>query len=60
MTSLNKTSKIISLKQAIEAKNRSYGHNKNKEKTWRRFIPCYENINDNTTLVYLLIIDPGK
>ena len=57
-TSLNKKSEKISLKQAIEARNRSYGHNKNKEKKWRIYLPCYKEMNDNSSLVYLLIIKP--
>lgn len=58
VTSLNKKSEKVSLKQAIESKNRAYGHNKNKEKIWRRFIPCYKDIKNKDTLVYLLIIEP--
>lgn len=57
-TLLNKKSEKISLKQAIEARNRSYGHNKNKEKIWRIYLPCYKEMNDNSSLVYLLIIKP--
>ena len=58
VTSLNKKSEKVSLKQSIEAKDRAYGHNKNKEKTWRRYIPCYRDINNKETLVYLLIYEP--
>ena len=58
ITSLNKKSEKVSLKQAIESKDRAYGHNKNKEKIWRRYIPCYKDINNKDTLVYLLIIEP--
>jgi hypothetical protein len=57
-TSLNKKSEKISLKQAIDAKDSSYGHGKNKEKVWRTFLPCYEDLNDKKSLVYLLIIKP--
>lgn len=59
-TSLNQKSRKISLKEAIEARYRSYGKNSNKEKIWRRYYPCYENINDKSTLVYLMIIEPNN
>jgi hypothetical protein len=59
-TSLNRKAEKISLNQAIEAKDSSYGYNKNKEKAWRTYIPCYIDVNDINTLVYLLIIKPIK
>tara|TARA_B110000858_G_C17782169_1_gene465319 strand:+ start:173 stop:1765 length:1593 start_codon:yes stop_codon:yes gene_type:complete len=57
-TSLNKKSETISLENAISAKNRSYGYNKNKQKVWRTYIPCYRDLNNINSLVYLLIVRP--
>lgn len=56
-TSLNKKAAVASLKDAIEKVPTAYGTNDG-VKTWRTYYPCYENVDDVTTLRFVLIIRP--
>jgi hypothetical protein len=45
------------LQQAIEKVPTAYGTNKGVT-TWRTCYPCYSDINDNTTLRFVVILRP--
>lgn len=55
-TSLNKKRKVASLTEVIP-RVRSYGYS-NEKKSWRTYIPCYEDIENNETLRFIVIIKP--
>lgn len=58
-TSLNRKTKVISLKDAISKVHNAYGGNSNKGKKARRtFYPCYVDITNNQTLRFVVIIRP--
>ena len=56
-TSLNNKRGVASLQQAIEKVPTAYGTNKGVT-TWRTCYPCYSDINDNTTLRFVVILRP--
>jgi hypothetical protein len=65
MTSLNSKKEAASLEKArTRAKNtRAYGtHDKGKgvTYTWRTYLPCYVNLNDVSSLVFVFIIRPDE
>ena len=56
-TSLNNKRGVVSLQQAIDKVPTAYGTNKGIT-TWRTYYPCYSDINDKNTLLFVLIIRP--
>jgi hypothetical protein len=56
-TSLNMTRDVASLLSAIKKVPSAYGKN-NGIITWRTAIPCYTNVNDPTTLRFVVVIRP--
>jgi hypothetical protein len=59
ITSLNTTSDVASLADAIKKVPTAYGTN-NGIKTWRTYYPCYVDTQDNTTLRFVVIIRPKE
>ena len=57
-TSLNKKKGVVSIESAIKKVPTAYGTNDGVI-TYRTYYPCYVDINDNTTLRFVLIIRPG-
>jgi hypothetical protein len=57
-TSLNNKSSVVSLHEAIKKVPTAYGTHKG-VKTYRVCLPCYLDINDYTTLRYVVILRPG-
>jgi hypothetical protein len=58
-TSLNRTSDVVSLIDAIKKVPGAYG-TRNQEKKYRRFLPCYLNVVDANTLCCVIpLIDPS-
>lgn len=57
-TSLNARKDKVSLLDAIKKVPTAYGTNHGVI-TWRTYYPCYKDINDSTTLHYVIIIRPG-
>lgn len=57
-TSLNKSTSVVSLQDAIRKVPTAYGTN-NGVRTYRTYYPCYVNITDNTSLRFVVIIRPG-
>jgi hypothetical protein len=58
-TSLNRTSDIVSVIDAIKKVPGAYG-TRNHEKKYRRFLPCYLNVVDVNTLCCVIpLIDPS-
>ena len=56
-TSLNKTSCVVSLEDAIKKVNSGYGGTKDKNKKAHRvYYPCYEDITKKDTLKFVLIL----
>jgi hypothetical protein len=56
-TSLNKKRAVVSLSEAISKVPTAYG-NRDGIVTWRTYFPCYKDINDNSTLRFVVIIRP--
>ena len=56
-TSLNNKTSVVSLRDAVNKVPTAYGTNKGK-KTYRTYYPCYIDVNDNTTLRFVIIIRP--
>ena len=57
-TSLNTKKCVVSLREAISKVPTAYGTN-NGKKTWRTYYPCYIDITDNNSLIFVVIIRPG-
>jgi hypothetical protein len=57
-TSLNTTSCVVSLRDAVKKVPTAYGTNKG-VKTYRTYYPCYVDTRDNDTLRFVVIIRPG-
>ncbi len=57
-TSLNNKTKVVSLQEAINKVPTAYGMN-NGVKTYRTYYPCYIDVNDKTSLRFVVIIRPG-
>jgi len=56
-TSLNYKKKIVSLEEAVKKVPTGYAIH-NGEKKWRTCYPCYENVEDNKSLRFVVIIRP--
>lgn len=57
-TSLNKKSEVASLQNAINHVPTAYGYDKDGNKNWRRYIPCYADVSDKSTLRFVVVLDP--
>lgn len=57
-TSLNKAACVVSLVEAIEKVPTAYGTHKGVV-TYRTYLPCYLDINDKTSLRFVVIIRPN-
>ena len=56
LTSLNSKKEVASLERAVMKVPTAYGTNKGI--TWRTYLPCYLNVNDVNSLLFVFIIRP--